>query len=157
MRRSRHDGYSVTDDKSLLDIGRISRWLSDESYWAEGRPLETIKRSIENSVAIGCYDPQGTQVGFCRWVTDAATFGWLCDVFVDESERGKGLGVFLMEFAMDHPAIKGVRLLLLATRDAHGLYSKFGFSNRSDMMERRLTLEEVIEWEERRKDISQAT
>jgi GNAT superfamily N-acetyltransferase len=151
VERSRDDGYSVSDDKSRLDVERIYRWLCKESYWAAGRPIETIRRSIENSIAFGCYDPTGVQVGFCRWVTDEATFGWLCDMFVDDSHRQKGLGVFLVGSAMDHPAIQGIRLLLLATRDAHGLYAKFGFTNQSDMMERRLSLEQVIEWEERRK------
>jgi GNAT superfamily N-acetyltransferase len=127
MQRQREDGYLVSDEKDLLDLDRIHKWLSDESYWAAGRSMELIERSIEHSVAIGCYGPESTQVAFCRWVTDAATFAWLCDVYVDSDYRGKGLGTFLVESALAHPDVQGVRLLLLATRDAHGLYSKFGF------------------------------
>jgi GNAT superfamily N-acetyltransferase len=123
----RDDGYFVSDDPQLVDLEKVHGWLSDESYWAAGRSFELVARSVENSVTLGCYTPAGLQVGICRWVTDSATFGWLCDVFVDTGHRGSGLGVFLVESAMAHPAVEGLRLLLLATRDAHGLYGRFGF------------------------------
>ena len=121
------DGYFVSDDPNLVDVDRVHAWLSNESYWADGRPMEVVRRSIEGSITLGCYAPDGTQVGVCRWVTDCATFGWLCDVFIDADQRGRGLGVFLVESAMAHPAVQGLRLLLLGTRDAQGLYSRFGF------------------------------
>jgi GNAT superfamily N-acetyltransferase len=134
----RDDGYWVSDNPDYLDPDRIHRWLSEESYWAQGRSLELVKRSIRESIVIGCYTPEGTQVGLCRWVTDSATFAWLCDVFVDAGHRGDGLGVFLVQSAMDHPAVQGIRLLLLGTRDAHGLYQRFGFGLASEnLMERR--------------------
>jgi GNAT superfamily N-acetyltransferase len=121
------DGFFVSDDPDLLDVDRVHTWLSSESYWAAGRPLEVVRRSIEGSITLGCYSSGNTQVGVCRWVTDGATFGWLCDVFVDSGNRGRGLGVFLVESALSHPAVKGLRLLLLGTRDAQDLYSRFGF------------------------------
>ena len=121
------DGFFVSDDPDLVDTERVHAWLSNESYWAAGRPLEVVRRSIEGSITLGCYSSDASQVGVCRWVTDRATFGWLCDVFVDAGHRGRGLGVFLVESAMSHPALEGLRLLLLGTRDAQGLYSRFGF------------------------------
>ena len=138
MESRRDDGYWVSDNPNHLDPDRIHKWLSQESYWAEGRSLELVKRSIRESIVIGCYAPDGTQVGLCRWVTDSATFAWLCDVFVDAGHRGDGLGVFLVQSAMDHPEVQGIRLLLLGTRDAHGLYKRFGFGPASEnLMERR--------------------
>jgi GNAT superfamily N-acetyltransferase len=134
----RDDGYWVSDNPDPLDPDRIHGWLSQESYWAQGRSLELVKRSIRESIVIGCYAPDGAQVGLCRWVTDSATFAWLCDVFVDDRYRGGGLGVYLVQSAMDHPAVRGIRLLLLGTRDAHGLYQRFGFGPASEnLMERR--------------------
>jgi GNAT superfamily N-acetyltransferase len=123
----RADGYFVSDDRDLVDVDRVHAWLSDGSYWAAGRPIEVVRRSIDGSITLGCYASDGEQVGVCRWVTDSATFGWLCDVFVDTGQRGNGLGIFLVQSAMAHPAVRGLRLLLLGTRDAHGLYSRFGF------------------------------
>jgi GNAT superfamily N-acetyltransferase len=127
MEWRRRDGYVVSDDKSLLELEKTHRWLNEESYWAKGRPFDVFVTAVENSLGIGCYSPDGAQVGFCRWVTDRATFGWLCDVFVDQAARGSGLGTFMVGNAIVHPAVSGVRLRLLATRDAHGLYAKFGF------------------------------
>jgi GNAT superfamily N-acetyltransferase len=121
------DGYWVSDDPDLLQINRVHRWLSEESYWAKGRPLDTTERAIAASLNLGLYGVDGTQVGFCRWVTDGATFAWLCDVFVDTAHRGHGLGVFLIEVATSHPTVRGLRFLL-GTGDAHGLYAKFGFT-----------------------------
>ncbi len=140
MEWRRNDGHFVSDDPHLVDLERVHRRLSEESYWAAGRPFEVVARSVESSVTLGCYTQAGTQVGVCRWVTDSATFGWLCDVFVDSDHRGSGLGVFLVESAMNHPAVEGLRLLLLGTRDAHGLYSRFGFVNpTATFMEKRLS------------------
>jgi GNAT superfamily N-acetyltransferase len=139
MEWRRDDGYWVSDDRDHLDLDRVHRWLSEESYWAEGRSLDLVERSIECSITLGCYAPDASQVGICRWVTDSATFAWLCDVFVDADHRGVGLGVFLVRCAMEHPDVQGIRLLLLGTRDAHGLYQRFGFGPASEknLMERR--------------------
>ena len=117
----------MSDKRERLDVARVHRWLSEESYWAAGRPYDVVARSHEHSIVLGCYDPQGELVGFCRWVTDQATFAWLCDVFVDPAERGKGLGVLLVEAATTHPVVDGLRAQFLGTRDAQGLYERFGF------------------------------
>ncbi|WP_029275248.1 GNAT family N-acetyltransferase [Pedobacter borealis] len=121
------NGFIFSDKKELLDPEAIHHYLSVESYWAKGIPLDTVKRSIENSLCFGIY--KGTeQVGFARWVTDKATFAWLCDVYVKESYRGLGLSKKLMSFMIFHPDLQGFRRYQLATLDAHGLYEKFGFS-----------------------------
>jgi GNAT superfamily N-acetyltransferase len=120
-------GYWVTDDSSSIDVSYVHQWLSTESYWAKGRSPKATETAVANSLNFGLFDQSGAQVGFCRWVTDGATFAWLCDVFVDPAHRGQGLGVFLIEVATSHPTVQDLRLLL-GTADAHGLYKKFGFS-----------------------------
>lgn len=121
------NGFIFSDRKELLDVGAIHRYLSVSSYWAKNIPLETVKRSIENSLCFGIYKDQ-EQVGFARWVTDKATFAWLCDVYVEENYRGLGLSKKLMSFMIFHPDLQGLRRYQLATLDAHGLYEQFGFS-----------------------------
>lgn len=116
----------ISTDKNKLDINLIHSVLT-RSYWAEGISLEIVKRSIENSICFGVYfDDQ--QVGFARVVTDKATFAYLADVFIVEKFRGHGLSKKLMKFIMAQPELKGLRRIMLATRDAHGLYEGFGFS-----------------------------
>ena len=127
MRRNGPDGHWVSDERELVDVAAVHRWLSDESYWAQGRSLAVVQRSIDASLPYGLYRADGAQVGFCRWVTDRATFAWLADVFVDAAARGAGLGKFLVGTATDDPAIRDLPLQLLGTRDAHGLYAQFGF------------------------------
>jgi GNAT superfamily N-acetyltransferase len=129
MRWDGPDGYFVSDDRALVDVELVHRWLAEESYWATGRPIELVRRSLVESLVLGLYAAGGEQVGICRWVTDYASFAWLCDVFVEVSVRGGGLGTFLVEVATKHEAVRGLRLQLLATRDAHGLYRKFGFQD----------------------------
>jgi GNAT superfamily N-acetyltransferase len=137
MERVRDDGYRVNDDPAQLDRERVWRWLSEQAYWALGRSREVQDRAIDNSLCVGMYAPDGQQVGFCRYVTDRATFAWLCDVFVDESHRG-GLGSFMVRFAVAHPDVAGLRLQLLATRDAHTLYERAGYT--------RFTEADVARW-----------
>jgi GNAT superfamily N-acetyltransferase len=120
-------GYWVSDDTALIDIDAVHGWLSTLSYWATGRPRRTMEKAIARSLNLGVYDADGAQVGYCRWVTDGATFAWLCDVFVDPGHRGNGLGVFLVRVATEHPEVHGLRMFL-GTRDAHELYRKFGFT-----------------------------
>lgn len=127
MEYERPDGYYITDDHDRLDLSRIHRWLSDESYWAAGTSLERVARSFRNSVALGCFDSDDEQVGVTRLVTDGATFALLTDVFVDADHRGRGLGQFLVHTALEHPSATDVRRILLATSDAHKLYRRFGF------------------------------
>ncbi|WP_293786418.1 GNAT family N-acetyltransferase [uncultured Pedobacter sp.] len=121
------NGFIFSDQKALLDHEAIHHYLSVESYWAKDIPLATVKRSIENSLCFGIYKDQ-EQVGFARWITDKATFAWLCDVYVKENHRGLGLSKKLMSFMIFHPDLQGLRRYQLATLDAHGLYEQFGFS-----------------------------
>jgi GNAT superfamily N-acetyltransferase len=116
--------FRISTDKSLLDVPLIFHWLSTMSYWAQGRSKEMVQRSIENSLCFGVYESQ-RQVGFARVVTDFATFAWLCDVFILEDYRGQGLGKWLIGTISAHPQLQE-GLFVLATRDAHGLYQRFG-------------------------------
>jgi GNAT superfamily N-acetyltransferase len=128
MRWPGPDGYVVSDERALLDVARVHGWLSTQSYWAEGRSYEMVARSLEQSLTLGLYGPGKVQVGVCRWVTDHATFAWLCDVFVDLGSRGRGLGTFLVGTATAHPGVRDLRQVL-GTRDAHDLYRQFGFTS----------------------------
>ena len=118
--------YTISTEKSRLDLEVIHRFL-DTSYWAAGRSVETIRRSIENSVSFGIYKGN-EQVGFARVITDYATFAWIADVFVLEEHRAKGLSKWLMEVIITHPELQGFRRWVLATKDAHELYRRFGFT-----------------------------
>jgi GNAT superfamily N-acetyltransferase len=120
-------GDWASDDAALIDVEYVHTWLSRDSYWAKDRPQEVTARAISQSLNVGIYCEDGAQVGFCRWVTDGATFAWLCDVFIDPAHRGHGVGVFLVKVATEHPKVTGIRRLL-GTADAHGLYQKFGFT-----------------------------
>ena len=121
----RDDGCVISTDAGRLDVDLVHRELA-ASYWATGVARETVERSIAGSIVFGVYDGP-RQVGFARVVTDSATFAWVCDVFVIEPYRGRRLGVWLMECAVAHPDLQGLRRWLLATRDAHDLYGKVGF------------------------------
>ncbi|MCQ9133028.1 GNAT family N-acetyltransferase [Streptomyces hilarionis] len=122
------EGYEISADPARVDVGRVHRWLSADAYWAIGRTLDTQERAIAGSLNFGVYDTaSGEQVACARVVTDLATFAWLCDVYVDPAVRGKGIGTALAEAARDHLAPYGLRRILLATHDAHGVYEKAGF------------------------------
>ena len=121
-------GYWSSDDPSLLDIDKVHGWMSRESYWAAGRSREVMARSIEHSLVLGLYAPDGTQAGFARTVTDRATFAWLCDVFVAAEHRAKGIGTFLVRTAVEHPDVAGIRQLLMAT-PGRSLYRRHGFGD----------------------------
>jgi GNAT superfamily N-acetyltransferase len=117
--------FLVSTNKNKLDLDTIYGYLS-ESYWAKGISREVVIRSIQNSLCFGIF--YGTdQVGFARVITDCATYAYLADVFVLETYRGSGLSKWLMECIVAHPQLQGLRRWTLATRDAHGLYAKFGF------------------------------
>lgn len=120
-------GYQLDGSKDRLDLDAVHRWLATESYWAFGRPLDEVQRSIDNSLVWGLYAPSGEQVGFFRVVTDQTTFAWLCDVFVDSAQRGRGLAVWALEIIRDEILAMGVYRIILATSDAHGVYRKLGF------------------------------
>ena len=120
------DEYTISTDRSRLDLDLIHNYLSNESYWAKGRARDVVERSIENSLAFGIY--RGTdQAGFARIVTDYATFAWVADVFVLTEYRGRGLSKWLMEVIIAHPRLQGFRRWVLSTKDAHGVYERFGF------------------------------
>ncbi len=119
--------YEISADKARLDVDLVARWLADESYWAVGRSHEVTERAIEGSVCVAAFTPAGEQAGFARVVTDRATFAWLCDVFVCDEHRGNGLARQMVQTAMDLPELASVRLWLLATEDAHGVYAPLGF------------------------------
>jgi GNAT superfamily N-acetyltransferase len=120
------DGYWASDDHELIDVDRVHAWISGESYWAEGRRREVMARALETSLVIGLYSADGTQVGVARLVTDYATFAWLCDVFVDTAHRGRGLGMFLVDTAVGHPDVRGLRQVLVA-EPGRSLYARYGF------------------------------
>jgi GNAT superfamily N-acetyltransferase len=122
-----HAGYTISDDKSRLDIDLVHRWLSEDSYWAAGRPRAVMERSIAHALCFGAYAPDGAQAGFAKVVTDYAISASLNDVFVLPAHRGHGLGEALVRAALAHPSLTWVRRWNLRTRDAHGLYARFGF------------------------------
>ena len=120
-------GYEISTDPARLDIKAMHAYLSC-SYWSPGIPYAIVERAARNSLCFGLYETAGgDQVGLTRVVTDHATFAYLCDVYVLEEHRGRGLGKFLMSTVMAHPALTGARRAMLGTRDAHGLYRQFGF------------------------------
>jgi GNAT superfamily N-acetyltransferase len=97
------------------------------SYWAEGIPLEIVDRAVKASLCLGAYDRSGKQVGLVRLVSDYATVCWVCDVYVLEEHRGRGLSKAMLALALQHPKLQGLRRWTLGTLDAHGLYRQFGF------------------------------
>jgi GNAT superfamily N-acetyltransferase len=124
---SRRGDFVISTDLDRLDLDVIHGFLTN-CYWAKGIPREVVARSIEHSLCFGVYDGNGAQIGFARVVSDFATVAYLGDVFVLESHRGRGLSKWMMECITQHPALHGLRRWILLTRDAHGLYSQFGFA-----------------------------
>jgi GNAT superfamily N-acetyltransferase len=123
---ARRGEFSVSTDPQLLDLQVIHDFLSNRSYWAQGIPLETVRRCLEGSLCFGLYE-NNAQIGLARVVTDRASFAWLCDVFVLEKYRGRGFSKWLMECVMAHPDLQGLRRFILGTRDAQTLYTRYGF------------------------------
>jgi GNAT superfamily N-acetyltransferase len=122
----RQGDYLVSTDKTRLQLELIHSFLSHRSYWAQGRSLDVVKRSIDNSLTFGLFKGD-QQIGFARVVTDYATFAWLADVFVLDQFRGRGVGKWLVKVILSHPELQGFRRWVLSTKDAHGLYREFGF------------------------------
>ncbi|HEX6397872.1 MAG TPA: GNAT family N-acetyltransferase [Steroidobacteraceae bacterium] len=119
--------YEISTDPARLDITAMHAYLT-RAYWSPGIPFATVERAARHSLCFGLYERStGKQVGLARVVTDHATFAYLCDVYVLEEHRGRGLGKFLMRSVTAHPALIGARRIMLGTRDAHGLYARFGF------------------------------
>ncbi|TKC02572.1 GNAT family N-acetyltransferase [Pedobacter cryotolerans] len=134
------NGFIFSDDVNLVDVKAVHHYLSTQSYWAKGIPKETVQKSIANSLCFGIYK-DGKQAGFARWVTDRATFAYLCDVYIENDFRGLGLSKKLMSLMLFHPDLQGLRTYCLATLDAHQLYAQFGFkavANPEKLMEIRI-------------------
>jgi GNAT superfamily N-acetyltransferase len=123
----RRNDFFLSTDRELLDLNVIHKFLTN-CYWAKGIPRDVVARSIEHSLCFGIYHGSEGQVGFARVISDFATIAYLGDVFVLESHRGHGLSKWMMECIMEHPALQGLRRWILLTRDAHALYSQFGFT-----------------------------
>ena len=122
------EGYEFSADSARVDIDRTYRWLSTDAYWAKGRPREKHERAVASSMNFGVFDTaSGEQVAYARVVTDHAAFAWLCDVYVDPSARGKGIGTAFVGAVCEELRPFGLRRILLATHDAHGVYEKVGF------------------------------
>lgn len=134
------DPFLISTDPALLDVDAIYAFLST-CYWSSGIPRPTVERAIAHSLCFGLYDrskPRSDStsppalVGFARVITDRASYAYLCDVFVLDSARGNGLGIWLIESLLTHPDLQGLRRHTLLTRDAHGLYARFGFKPMAD-------------------------
>jgi GNAT superfamily N-acetyltransferase len=117
--------FEISTDRARIDVGLVHEFLRT-SYWAEGRRRTVVERSIEHSLCFGVYH-LGRQVAFARVVSDRAVFAYLMDVFVVPEFRGRGISQALMRAVLDHPELQNLRMFLLATKDAHGLYERFGF------------------------------
>jgi GNAT superfamily N-acetyltransferase len=123
----------ISAQPDRLDRDLIHRFLSEEAYWSPGVSRETVDRAIDHSLCFGAYEDDGAQIGFTRVVTDHATFAWVCDVFVVPAARGRGVGKALVAAVLEHPSVRSVRRVMLATDDAHGLYQQFGFTPPDDV------------------------
>ena len=120
------DDYEVRAELSDMDFDRIHPWLSTDAYWALGRTRDDVETAAANSLNFGVFTG-GEQVAYARVLTDRANFAWLCDVYVDRDHRGRGVGHRLLEAVVERLEPMGLSRVLLATRDAHELYARFGF------------------------------
>jgi GNAT superfamily N-acetyltransferase len=131
VKRDLGDGYELDDDRARIDREAVHRYLSEESYWAKGRPRDVMDALIEGAARVVGLYRDGTQVGFTRAVSDGHVQSYLADVYVLEEHRGRGLGVELVRFSVDDGPLAKTRWYL-HTRDAHDLYRKFGFAGPSE-------------------------
>ena len=127
MVERRRGDFLISTDRARIDLDVVHGFLTN-CYWAKGIPRDVVARSIEHALCFGIYDGSGAQVGFARVISDFATIAYLGDVFVLDSHRGHGLGKWMMECIVQHPGLQGLRRWMLLTRDAHNLYSQFGFT-----------------------------
>lgn len=123
-----HKGYTLSTDRDRLDVDRIHRYLAEESYWARGLDRALFERALAGSLPVAIYAPNGELATFARLVTDLAVFAYLRDVFTLPEHRGQGLATFLAQAIRAHPELKTVNSWMLATRDAHGVYTKAGYA-----------------------------
>ncbi len=120
--------YTISDDPQRLDLKAVHAYLQ-RAYWSEQIPYEVVVRAAHGSLCIGAYDQSGSQVGLARFISDYATFCYVCDVYVLEGHRGHGISKAMLGMAMEHPRLQGLRRWVLVTNDAHGLYRQFGFGS----------------------------
>lgn len=119
--------YIISTDKSKIDVEAVHDYLCNRSYWAKGRSMERVVKSIENSICFGLYDNENNMLGFARVLTDHVVFAYLMDVIIFEEYQAQGLGKKLLDHIFSQADLQ-VRLWFLATDSAHGLYEKYGFS-----------------------------
>ena len=124
---TRQDDYLISTDPARLDPAAVHAFLTNV-YWCQGISRSLVEKALSNSLCFGLYHRDREQVGLSRVVTDYATYAYLCDVYVLETHRGKGLGHWMVECIMTHPDLQNLRRFTLATRDAHGIYAAFGFA-----------------------------
>ena len=139
---NRKDFY-ISMDTSRMNLDFIHDYLSNQSYWAKNRSKEEVLKSMENSICFGVFDLSHNQVGFARLVTDYVVFAWLMDVFIADESKGKGLGKMLLQYITELPELQNVNGIGLRTKDAHGLYQKFGFRS----------IDDPVTWMLRKKEI----
>ena len=126
----KRDGFLISSDKDLLQLDRVHRFLSQEGYWCLDVPRVIVENAAAASLCYGLYSistVETVQIGYARIVSDFATFAWLCDVYIEKEYRGHGLSKWLIEIIMADPQLENLRRICLATKDAHSLYTKFGF------------------------------
>jgi GNAT superfamily N-acetyltransferase len=121
------DHFEIRTSLADMDLDLVHQWLSTDAYWSMGRSREAVGTAAEHSLNLGVFTGDGRQVAYARVVTDHANFAWLCDVYVDRDHRGRGLGKRLVAAVAERLDELGVRRTLLATRDAHEVYTGFGF------------------------------
>ena len=125
------NALTITFDPARLERDRVYEWLCREAYWSIGIPRDVFDRAVNHSLVASAFVGDD-QVAFARVVTDRASFAWLCDVFVAQSSRGRGVATRLVEAIVAHPELQGLRRWALRTRDAHALYQRFGFTEPTD-------------------------
>ena len=121
----RRPPFLISTDQRLFNLEKMHQMIAG-SYWAKEMPRPLFEKSVKNSMCFGIFDGN-EQVGMARVISDYATFAYLSDVFIDPQSRGKGLSKWLVECILSHPELQGLRRFCLLTKDAHGLYRKFGF------------------------------
>jgi len=135
--------YTISTDPAWLDVYKVHQYIAGDTYWAKGRSLATMEKAINNSLCFGLYYLDMEQIGFTRVITDYATYAYLADVYVDPDFRGRGLGKWLVRCALEHPELREIVHWGLRTRDAHTLYTRYGFTqlaNPDSVMERRVAI-----------------
>lgn len=121
------DGYEIRTSLAEMDLDRVHHWLSTDAYWALGRTRDNVETAARNSLNLGVFR-SGEQVAYTRVLTDHANFAWVCDVYVDRDHRGRGLGNRMVEAVVELLEPTGVQRIVLATRDAHDVYARAGFT-----------------------------